>query len=98
MKGPITLIPVDTLSEMDAIQAILSRSIGKFTGEAIPDEKIRALLDAAMAAPSACDPQPWHFIVVKNKETLRHIAGEIPTSDAGAWGGCRDNSLRRPLA
>lgn len=66
---------------MDAIQAILSRrSIRKFTGEEIPDEKIRALLDAAMVAPSACDQQPWHFIVVKKKETLRHIAGEIPTA------------------
>ncbi len=41
---------------MDAVQAIHGRrSIRNFTGEAIPDEKIRELLDAAMVAPSACD-------------------------------------------
>jgi nitroreductase len=100
VKDSITLIPVDILSEMDAIQAILSRrSIRKFTGGDIPNEKIKALLDAAMVAPSACDQQPWHFIVVKNKETLRHIAGEIPTSGMLARGAaaaiivCADPSL-----
>jgi nitroreductase len=88
------------LSEMDALKAIFSRrSIRNFTGAEIPDEKIRELLDAAMVAPSACDQQPWHFIVVKKKETLRHIAGEIPTSGMLARGAaaafivCADPSL-----
>lgn len=52
------------------MQTILGRrSIRKFTGEQIPDEDIKKLLEAAMAAPSACNQQPWHFIVVKDKTT-----------------------------
>ena len=56
---------------MDAIQAILGRrSIRKFTGGAIPDKDVKLLLEAAMAAPSACNQQPWHYIVVRKQETF----------------------------
>ncbi len=52
------------------IEVILSRrSIRKFTGEDIPESDVKTMLEAAMAAPSACNQQPWHFVVVKNKET-----------------------------
>ncbi len=49
------------------------RSIRKFTGESITDEDITKILEAAMAAPSACNQQPWHFIVVRNKKTHEKI-------------------------
>ena len=56
------------------MKAILGRrSIRKFTGEAIPDEDIKKILEAAMAAPSACNQQPWHFVVAKDKETHRKV-------------------------
>ncbi len=59
---------------MDAMQAILGRrSIRRFTGEDIPDQDLRILLEAAMSAPSACNQQPWHFVVVKSKETFTKI-------------------------
>lgn len=65
--------------KLDAIQAILGRrSIRMFTGEAIPDDDIRLLLEAAMAAPSACNQQPWHFIVVKNKDAFSKIIEAHP--------------------
>lgn len=41
------------------------RSVRSFTGEQLSDEHYRELLEAAMAAPSACRRDPWHFIVVK---------------------------------
>ena len=35
-------------------------------------EKIDQLLRAGMAAPSACDKQPWHFIAIGYpKETVK---------------------------
>jgi nitroreductase len=49
------------------------RSIRKFTGETIPDEDVKKILEAAMAAPSACNQQPWHFIVVRDKKTHDRI-------------------------
>ncbi|MBM3498990.1 MAG: nitroreductase family protein [Armatimonadetes bacterium] len=51
---------------MDAIQAVLTRrSIRKYTGEPVTDEQLETLLRAAMAAPSAANKQPWHFVVVR---------------------------------
>jgi len=64
---------------LDAIQAILGRrSIRKFTGGAIPDKDVKLLLEAAMAAPSACNQQPWHYIVVRKQETFGKIIGVQP--------------------
>ena len=41
------------------------RSIRRYVeGKAVEREKITMLLKAAMAAPSACNLQPWEFIVV----------------------------------
>ena len=56
------------------MKAILGRrSIRKFTGEKIPEEAITRFLEAAMAAPSACNQQPWHFVVVEDKKSFDKI-------------------------
>ncbi|MBE0633220.1 nitroreductase family protein [Candidatus Bathyarchaeota archaeon] len=56
------------------MKAILGRrSIRKFTGAQIPDEDVKKLLEAAMSAPSACNQQPWHFVVVRDKKTHEKI-------------------------
>jgi len=49
------------------------RSIRKFTGGDIPDADIETILKAAMAAPSACNQQPWHFVVSKSKDIHEKI-------------------------
>jgi len=60
---------------MDAKEAILTRrSIRKFRSDPVPEEILRQLLEAAMAAPSAGNQQPWHFVVI----TERKIIDEIP--------------------
>lgn len=43
------------------------RSIRSFTSQEVTEEEIRQLLEAAMAAPSASNYQPWHFVVVRDK-------------------------------
>ncbi len=61
---------------MDALEAVLSRrSIRKYTSEPVTENAVRALLEAAMAAPSAGNEQPWQFVVVTARATL----DEIPT-------------------
>lgn len=47
-------------------------------GKEVEREKIMKLLEAAMAAPSACNIQPWEFIVVTEKETVAAIKNSIP--------------------
>ncbi|HEY63892.1 MAG TPA: nitroreductase family protein [Caldilineae bacterium] len=50
------------------------RSIREFTSEPVSDEDVQALLEAAMAAPSARNEKPWHFIVVRDPETIAQLA------------------------
>jgi nitroreductase len=50
------------------------RSIRKYKDAPIPKEKIIKILEAARVAPSASNRQPWHFIVVENKETIKQLA------------------------
>ncbi len=49
------------------------RSIRKYENKPVDDEMIHKLLRAAMYAPSAGNEQPWHFIVIKDRETLEEI-------------------------
>ena len=54
------------------------RSIRKFTGEPVSDEDVTEILDAAMAAPSAGNQQPWHFIVIRDRALLSAVPGFHP--------------------
>lgn len=49
-------------------------SVRQFTDEKVSDEKIENLLKAGMQAPSACNAQPWEFIVVSKKEDKQAIS------------------------
>lgn len=49
------------------------RSIRSFIDKKVSHQDIRTLLEAAMAAPSACNLQPWSFIVVDEKEKLTEL-------------------------
>lgn len=53
-------------------------SIRKYLSKPVEDEKIEKLLQAAMAAPSAGNQQPWEFYVVKDKATLEKLSKTSP--------------------
>lgn len=40
------------------------RSIRKYADKPVEREKLNACLEAARLAPSACNSQPWHYIVI----------------------------------
>ena len=64
---------------MEALEAILTRrSIREYTSQAVPDELIKKLLYAAMQAPSAGNQQPWHFIVVTERNQMNSLADALP--------------------
>jgi nitroreductase len=50
------------------------RSIRKYKDTPIAREKIIEILEAARIAPSAAHRQPWHFIVVEDKEMIKKLA------------------------
>jgi len=50
---------------------IRRRSLRRYTARPIPKETIARCLEAARLAPSACNSQPWYFIVV-DEEGLKN--------------------------
>ena len=62
------------MSEYPVYSAILARrSIRRYKAIPVEREKIEMLLRAAMAAPSACNLQPWSFIVVDAPDVLAQV-------------------------
>ncbi|MFH1379379.1 MAG: nitroreductase family protein [bacterium] len=50
------------------------RSIRSYSDKEVPREKIEACLEAARLSPSACNAQPWSFIVVDDKQLKDELA------------------------
>ena len=60
----------------DAIKNIMTRaSIRKYTDQPVSKADIETLLRAGMAAPTAVNKQPWHFVAVTDKAKLKELAG-----------------------
>ncbi len=59
---------------MDTFECIRKRrDIRSYLKKDVPDDVIRKIIEAGRLAPSAMNLQPWHFIVIKNKETLKEL-------------------------
>jgi len=50
------------------------RSVRKYSAKPVPREVITRCIEAARLAPSACNSQPWHFIVVDDQELRKRVA------------------------
>lgn len=72
-------------SDVDSVDAvydnIMSRtSVRSYTDRPVEKEKIEKMLHAGMAAPTAMNRQPWHFIVVDDRALLDAIAKATPNA------------------
>ncbi|ACU90344.1 nitroreductase family protein [Desulfomicrobium baculatum] len=66
---------------MELIEAIHTRrSIRKYLDKPVSPEMIETIIKAAMAAPSAGNQQPWHFIVITDRTKLDAIPAFHPYS------------------
>ncbi len=66
---------------MDLFKSLYERrSIRKYTNKIIDKEIIENVIRAGMYAPSAVNKQPWHFVVFKDKDTIRKIKEVHPSS------------------
>jgi nitroreductase len=62
---------------MDAVEAILSRRVQRaFADRAVEADKLSTIVEAGRHAMSARNLQPWQFIVVRERETLKKL-GEL---------------------
>ncbi|NCO28224.1 MAG: nitroreductase [Caldiserica bacterium CG02_land_8_20_14_3_00_36_38] len=70
------------------LEEILKRkSVRSYLDKPVKEEKLNEVLEAGRLAPSACNIQPWKFIVVKGKKRREKLAiacknqkfvGEVP--------------------
>ena len=79
MMGVMTVSAQQKVENKDAqaaINNIMTRtSIRQYTNEPVSKADIETMLRAGMAAPTAVNKQPWHFVAVTNKEKLAELAG-----------------------
>lgn len=54
------------------------RSVRKYTAQPVSEEQVELLLKAAMAAPSAANLKPWHFIATTRRPILNKLADAHP--------------------
>ncbi|MFC2079638.1 nitroreductase family protein [Candidatus Bipolaricaulota bacterium] len=72
----------------DVLQFITRRrSIRKFTGAPVDRELLLTALQAAMAAPSANNAQPWSFLVVTEPANVKAICCTHPYAAFGEKAG-----------
>lgn len=59
---------------MDLMEAIKTRrSVRRYRPDPIPEELLKAVLNAARLAPTANNAQPWRMIVVRDEDTKRRL-------------------------
>lgn len=73
----------DAQQPVNAEQVVLDNiatrtSVRDYEARPVEKEKIEKMLRAAMAAPTAMNKQPWHFVVVDQRNVLDALAGANP--------------------
>ncbi len=53
------------------------QSCRQYLDKKIEKEKLVRCIEAARVAPSACNSQPWHFIIVNNREMAKKVSYNI---------------------
>ena len=65
---------------MDVFEAVRTRlTVREFKPDPVPDDVVQKMLRAVQWAPSSRNRQPWHLVVVRDKDMLRKI-GSIASS------------------
>lgn len=63
------------------------RSVRHFSPRPVPLEIVTDCIHAASAAPSGANQQPWHFVVVSDRETRRRIREAAEREEQAFYGG-----------
>jgi nitroreductase len=70
----------------EAVRTVLA--VREYQDRELPDEVARRIVEAAHLTASSINKQPWHFVLVRNRQTLRELGALISTgryiAEAGA--------------
>lgn len=65
---------------MDVFEAVRTvLAVHHYQGKPVPAGTVRQILEAGRLTASSQNKQPWHFIVVEDRETLQHLADVVTT-------------------
>jgi len=61
----------------DTVRTVMA--VREYDGKAVPDDVLRRVVEAAHQTASASNLQPWHFILVRDRERLRKLGSLVRT-------------------
>ncbi|MBI2756827.1 MAG: nitroreductase family protein [Chloroflexi bacterium] len=62
---------------MDVLEAVRTLlAVRQFAEKPVPEATVRQIVEAAHLTASSMNKQPWHFVVVQDRDTLRKL-GEL---------------------
>ena len=65
---------------MDVFEAVRTLlAMRQYQEKPVPDVVVRRIVEAGHLTASSMNKQPWHFIVVQNRDTLRQLGGLLST-------------------
>ena len=59
-------------------------AVREYRDDPIPEEVVRRIVEAGRLTGSSQNGQPWHFVVVSDRDTLRRVASAVPHGRYGA--------------
>ena len=63
---------------MEVFEALIQRQSGRnYAEKPVEMEKLQKCIEAAILAPSACNSQPWSFVVVSSPEKVTEVTENI---------------------
>ena len=87
--------PAVSISTLDAIYH--RRSVRNYTPRTIGQDVIRALLDAAVHAPTAMHEEPWSFAVIQDRNLLNRLSESAKESVRSEAQGSDSDHARHSL-
>ena len=85
--GILKTLMAEAMNFYDAVKT--RRSVRHYRGTPVPPEKLDRIWEAVRWAPSACNLQPWRFLLVKSAE-MRERTQRVLLQDWAVFSLARD--------
>jgi nitroreductase len=69
----------------DAVRTMVA--VREYADRPVPDEVVTRIVEAAHLSASSMNKQPWHFVVVRDRERLQRLAELVSTGRYAAGAG-----------
>lgn len=73
--SPSLMLAEPSLPDVDVFLSVFAKrqTVRRYKPDPVPEAHIRAILDAARRPPTCMNAQPWKFLVIRDKETIKKL-------------------------